>query len=89
MFPCLQLCLGHKARLWRPIRSSTAEGNIDQSMNQVECIVARNKFLIAASDLNRALPFLEELGREAVVLLPNLLEPWQVISETAVIGQQT
>jgi hypothetical protein len=29
------------------------------------------------------------LGREAVSLLPNLLEPWQVISENGTIGQQT
>ncbi len=44
---------------------------------------------IAAGDLNRALPFLEKMGEEAVGLLPNLLEPWQVISESGVIGQQT
>jgi len=44
---------------------------------------------IASNDLSRALPFLEELGHEAVVLLPNLLEPWQVISESGVIGQET
>jgi hypothetical protein len=44
---------------------------------------------IAAADLSRALPLLEELGREAVALLPNLLEPWQVISESGIIGQQT
>jgi small conductance mechanosensitive channel len=44
---------------------------------------------IAASDLERALPFLKELGSEAVVLLPNLLEPWEVISEAGVIGQKT
>ncbi|MBU0703832.1 MAG: mechanosensitive ion channel family protein [Chloroflexi bacterium] len=44
---------------------------------------------ISAADLSDALSFLEELGKEAVVLLPNLLEPWQVISESGVIGQQT
>lgn len=44
---------------------------------------------IASNDLDRALPFLEELGREAVALLPNLLEPWQVISESGIIGQDT
>ncbi|MBC8448830.1 MAG: mechanosensitive ion channel family protein [Chloroflexi bacterium] len=44
---------------------------------------------VAAADLSRALPLLEELGQEAVVLLPNLLEPWQVISESGLIGQQT
>jgi small conductance mechanosensitive channel len=44
---------------------------------------------IAAADLERALPLLEELGSEALVLLPNLLEPWEVISEAGVIGQKT
>jgi len=47
------------------------------------------KLKIAAADLNRTLPLLQELGKEAVALLPNLLEPWQVISESGVIGQQT
>ena len=42
-----------------------------------------------ADDLSRALPILEELSREALLLLPNLLEPWQIISETGTIGQQT
>ncbi len=44
---------------------------------------------IAATDLLRALPLLEDLGIEAVSELPNLLEPWQVISEAGVIGQHT
>jgi small-conductance mechanosensitive channel len=44
---------------------------------------------ISAADLNHALSLLEELGQEAVALLPNLLEPWQVLSESGVIGQQT
>jgi small-conductance mechanosensitive channel len=47
------------------------------------------KLKIEGADLSRALPLLEELGREAVSLLPNLLEPWRVISETGAIGQQT
>jgi small conductance mechanosensitive channel len=50
---------------------------------------ANIKLKIEAADLSRALPLLEELGQEAVSLLPNLLEPWQVISETGTIGQQT
>ncbi len=44
---------------------------------------------IAAGDLPEAIPLLEALGREAVVLLPNLLEPWRVISESGEMGQQT
>jgi small conductance mechanosensitive channel len=44
---------------------------------------------ISAVDLGMAIPLLEKLGEEAVTLLPNLLEPWQVISETGELGQQT
>lgn len=44
---------------------------------------------IAAADLSRALSLLEALGKEAVEELPNLIEPWQVISESGVIGQVT
>lgn len=44
---------------------------------------------IAGADVGRALPLLQALGSEAVALLPNLLEPWQVISEMGVIGQTT
>ncbi|MBN1964534.1 MAG: mechanosensitive ion channel family protein [Anaerolineae bacterium] len=42
--------------------------------------------LVNAADLGRALPLLEALGEEAVTLLPNLLEPWQVISKTGAVG---
>lgn len=41
---------------------------------------------LAAADLTRALPVLEELGQDAVALLPNLLEPWQVISAAGTLG---
>lgn len=47
------------------------------------------KLRIDASDLSRAIPLLEGLGREAVVRLPNLVEPWRVISETGILGQHT
>jgi len=42
---------------------------------------------VPASDLDRALILLETLGREAMNSLPNLIEPWRVISETGIIGQ--
>lgn len=44
---------------------------------------------LAASDLPEALPMLESLGKEAVILLPNLVEPWRIISESGEMGQQT
>jgi len=42
---------------------------------------------VPASELERTIPLLENLGREAMDSLPNLIEPWQVISETGIIGQ--
>ena len=42
---------------------------------------------ITAAELERAIPLLEDLGREAMDSLPNLIEPWRVISETGIIGQ--
>lgn len=44
---------------------------------------------LAAEDLGHAIPVLEGMAGEAVARLPNLLEPWQVISESGVIGQNT
>jgi len=44
---------------------------------------------LASADLARAIDLLEELSLEAVALLPNLLEPWRILSESGVIGQQT
>ena len=42
---------------------------------------------IPAAELERAVPLLENLGHEAMDGLPNLIEPWRVISETGIIGQ--
>ncbi|MBK8903825.1 MAG: mechanosensitive ion channel family protein [Anaerolineaceae bacterium] len=42
-----------------------------------------------AEDLSKALPILEDLGKEALLILPNLLEPWQIISQSGALGQQT
>jgi len=44
---------------------------------------------VRGGDLAQALAVLEELGREAADTLPNLLEPWQIISTSGVIGQET
>ncbi|MBC8509169.1 MAG: mechanosensitive ion channel [Anaerolineales bacterium] len=43
---------------------------------------------IASEDLGKALDLLVGLKIEAVDSLPNLLEPWQVISNEGIIGQQ-
>jgi small conductance mechanosensitive channel len=51
--------------------------------------IARVRLKIEAVRLIEALPILEALGKEAVNLLPNVLDPWQVINETGMIGQHT
>ena len=44
---------------------------------------------IEADDLHRAVELLTAMREEAVTLLPNLLEPWQIISTSGEMGQQT
>jgi small-conductance mechanosensitive channel len=50
---------------------------------------ANIKIHIRSTDLATALPILEALGREAAETLPELIEPWQIISETGEIAQDT
>lgn len=51
--------------------------------------IANITLKISAADLGATLAILETLGEEAVILLPNLIEPWQVISPEGMIGQHT
>ncbi len=51
--------------------------------------IARVRIRIDAEHLAASLPILDALGWEAVNLLPNLLEPWQVINESGMLGQHT
>ena len=51
--------------------------------------IAKVTLKIQAADLGNALTLLEALGSEAVALLPNLIEAWQVTSLGGVIGQYT
>ena len=44
---------------------------------------------ISASDLGNTITTLEILGEEAIILLPNLTKPLQIISPDEVIGQYT
>lgn len=42
---------------------------------------------LPAGELARALELLPPLAKEAMLVLPNMLEPWQIISETGAIGE--
>ncbi|HEX9921579.1 MAG TPA: mechanosensitive ion channel domain-containing protein [Anaerolineae bacterium] len=43
---------------------------------------------VAATDLYQTVPLLKNLAAEAVLLLPDLKEPWQVISEAGAMGEK-
>lgn len=47
------------------------------------------KVKVAAEELSRTLELLESVGEEAMIMLPDLLEPWQIISESGAIGERT
>ncbi len=44
---------------------------------------------VPSNELERVIPILEELGEHAPIELPDLLEPWQVITEAGQLGSQT
>lgn len=44
---------------------------------------------VPATELERVIPILEELGQQAPVELPDLLEPWQVLTEAGELGTHT
>lgn len=49
--------------------------------------VADIRLKINAEDVQEAIELLTNMADEAVTLLPNLLEPWRIISETGEMGQ--
>ena len=51
--------------------------------------VSNISFKVDADKLGDAIALLEGLSEEAVSILPNLLEPWQIINESGSLGQHT
>lgn len=47
------------------------------------------KITVRSEELSRALELLEVIAQDAVYELPNLLEPWQILSESGAIGEKT
>ena len=65
------------------------EVRVTRNFSRGRFSTAKVTLKISSVDLSQALVLLERVGREAVPLLPNLLEPWQVISESGTMGHQT
>ncbi len=78
-----------RAATGEPLTVPNGEIRVIRNYSRGRYSTANVSIKIHAADLDRALPLLETLAAEAVELLPNLLEPWLVISETGVIGEQT
>lgn len=47
------------------------------------------KLAVRSEELTHALETLESLADEAVYELPNLIEPWQILSESGALGEKT
>jgi len=64
-----------------------SEIRVVRNFSRADFVTIRIKLKVAATDLNQALTCLTGLGAEAVTLLPNLVEPWEFVSESGTIGQ--
>lgn len=60
-----------------------------RNFNRAPFSAAKIRFSVKSEHLARTLALLEPLGTEAVSLLPELTEPWQVISTSETMGQKT
>lgn len=78
-----------RATSGEPYQVPNGEIRVVRNFSRGRFSEANIKIKIPSSDLNIVLPLLEQLGHEAITLLPNLLEPWKIISETGEIGQLT
>ena len=78
-----------RATTGEPYSIPNGEIRVVRNFSRGRFSTANIKLKINAADLNQILTLLEDIGPEAVTVLPNLLEPWQIISESGEIGQQT
>ncbi len=63
--------------------------SVIRNYNRAPFSAAKIRFSVKSEQLARTLALLEPLGHEAVTLLPELAEPWQVISTSEAMGQKT
>lgn len=72
-----------------PVYVPNGEIRLIKNYSRGRFSMANIRLKVATKDLNHTIDLLEQLGNEAVNLLPNLIEPWQVISESGEMGQFT
>lgn len=60
---------------------------IVRNFSRSEFATTKLKLRVTATELAHTLSCLNNLGQAAVTRLPNLAEPWEVISESGAIGQ--
>ncbi len=60
--------------------------SVIRNYNRAPYSIAKIKFTVRTESLARTIALLEPLGQEALTLLPELSEPWQVISTSDVMG---
>jgi hypothetical protein len=65
------------------------EIGVVRNFSRANLSAAKIRINVPTEELGRALDLLDELGREAVGLLPDLHEPWQIISTSDAAGPCT
>lgn len=78
-----------RAMSGEPLTVPNGEIRVIRNFSRGQYSTANVHVRLATADLGEAIPLLDALGQEALHQLPNLLEPWQVISESGAMGQHT
>ncbi len=78
-----------RAPTGEPLTVPNGEIRVIRNYSRGRFSTANISIKIHSQDLDRALTLLESLAEEAEELLPNLLEPWQIISESGLMAEQT
>lgn len=72
-----------------PIYVPNGEIRVIKNYSRGRFSMANVRIKIATKDLDRTINVLESIADEAMLALPNLIEPWQIISESGEMGQFT
>ncbi|MDX9864166.1 MAG: mechanosensitive ion channel family protein [Anaerolineaceae bacterium] len=66
-----------------------SEMRIVRNFSRGRFSIVKITLAVSSTDLSRSLVLLEDMREDAVLELPNLLEPWQIISDSGKMGEQT
>ena len=78
-----------RARSGEPLIVPNGEIRVIRNFSRANYSEIKVRVNVKSADAHQAVDILEEMATEAVTLLENLLEPWQVLSQDGVMGTTT